>query len=350
MDNLRTRGQPSPTPTPGIEPRTRTQRGARRMSLQEQPLRALTSATHTQRRADTLDALARGLGWFSVALGVAELLAPRTLDRAIGAGVHPSITRLCGLRELVAGVGLLTQPDPRPWLWSRVAGDAIDLALLGSAMAGADDDERTRLIGSTVAVAGVTALDAYAARRAAEQPRSAPGAMRRDGSIRVEHTVAVNRSPDECYRLWRDFESLPRFMKHVQSVKVKDDRHQHWVVRGPGGTTVEWDAEITRDEPSTLLAWRSLENSDVRNSGAVRFVPAPAGRGTFVSVTMQYDPPGGALGKAAAMLTGEDPEHTVKEDMRRFKALLETGEVPTTEGQPHGPRPLWYRAIGGVRR
>ena len=88
----------------------------------------------------------------------------------------------------------------------------------------------------------------------------------------------------------------------------------------------------------------------MRNSGAVRFVADPAGRGTLVSVTMQYDPPGGALGKTVAMLTGENPERTVKEDMRRFKALLETGEVPTTEGQAHGPRPLWYRALRGAHR
>ena len=88
----------------------------------------------------------------------------------------------------------------------------------------------------------------------------------------------------------------------------------------------------------------------MRNSGAVRFIPAPAGRGAIISVTMQYDPPGGALGKAVAMLFGEDPNMTVREDMRRFKALLEAGETPTTEGQPHGTRPLWYKAFGGVNR
>lgn len=350
MDTLQTQGRSSPPVTPGIEPRSRTQRGARRLSLQEHPARALTSATHTQRRADTVDTLSRGLGWFSVALGVAEILAPRALDRAIGAGVHPSITRLCGLRELAAGVGLLTQPNPEPWLWSRVAGDAMDLALLASGMVGADEDERMRLIGSTVAVAGVTALDVYAARCAHAQPRSAPGALRRDGSVRVEHTLTINRSPEECYRLWRSSEALPRFMKHVESVQSLDERRQHWVVKGPGGTKVEWDAEITRDEPGTLIAWQSLPDSEVRNSGAIRFLPAPGGRGTFVSVTMQYEPPGGALGKTVAMLMGEDPQVTVKEDMRRFKALLETGEVPTTEGQTHGPRPLWYKAFGGAKR
>jgi uncharacterized membrane protein len=187
----------------------------------------------------------------------------------------------------------------------------------------------------------------YAARQAAERPRSAPGVVRRDGSVRVEHTIAVNRTPEECYRMWRSLENLPRFMKHLESVRALDERRSHWVAKGPAGKNVEWDAEITRDEPNALLSWRSLEGSDVMNSGAVRFLPAPAGRGTLISVTMQYDPPGGALGVALAKLTGEDPNVTVREDLRRFKRLLETGEIPTTEGQPHGSRPLWYKAIGG---
>ena len=335
---------------PGIDARTRTTRGARRMPQALRPGRPRGSATHTQRKRDRVDGLARGLGWFSVALGIAELVAPRALDRAIGAGVHPSITRLCGLRELVAGVGLLTRPDPEPWLWWRVAGDGIDLALLGGALFDAEGDERARLIGSALAVAGVTALDVYVARAARDAPRSAPGAMRRDGSIRVEHTLGINRSAADCYRLWRDFERLPQFMAHLQSVRTIDETRSHWVAKGPAGTTVDWDAEITRDEPDALISWRSLEGSEVKNSGAVRFLPAPAGRGTLVSVTMQYDPPGGALGKAVAMLFGEDPDMSVREDMRRFKALLEAGEVPTTDGQSHGPRPVWYQAFGGTNR
>jgi len=346
MDTFQARGQGF---APGIEPRMRP-RGARRIPQAMRTARPRASAAHTQRRPDMVDSLARGLGWFSVALGVAELLAPRALDRAIGAGVHPSLTRFCGLRELAAGVGLLTQADPEPWLWSRVAGDAMDLALLGGALVDADDDDRARLIGSALAVAGVTALDVYAARAAGEQPRSAPGALRRDGSVRVEHTLGINRSAEECYRAWRNFEALPRFMKHLESVHVQDERLSHWVAKGPAGTRVEWDAEITRDEPNTLISWRSLEGSEVNNSGAVRFMAAPAGRGTLVSVSMQYEPPGGAVGKTIALAFGEDPDISVREDMRRFKALLEAGEVPTTEGQPHGTRPVWFKAFGGVNR
>jgi uncharacterized membrane protein len=343
--------QPTREPVaPGIAQR----QGLARREGQPRPyprtMRPRTSATHTQRRPDPVDRLAVGLGWFSIALGAAELLAPRELGRAIGAGEHTTLTRLCGLRELAAGVGLLTQSDPTPWLWSRVVGDAMDLALLGAASLDADDDERIRLAGAAAAVAGVTALDLYAARAAGEQPRSAPGTVRRDGTVRVEHTMAVNRMPEECYRMWRDLANLPRFMEHLESVQVMDERRSHWVAKGPAGTNVEWDAEIVRDEPNTLIAWRSLEGSEVMSSGTVRFLPAPAGRGTLVSVTMQYEPPAGKLGMLVAKLFGEEPDLQVREDLRRFKALLEAGEVPTTEGQPHGTRPVWYRAVQGATR
>jgi uncharacterized membrane protein len=312
--------------------------------------RSLASASHTQRQPDRVDQLARGLGWFSIALGAAELLAPRALDRAIGAGSYPNLTRAFGLREIAAGVGLLTQPNPEPWLWARVAGDALDLGALGAAMLDADDDERVRLGTAIAAVAGVTALDIYAAYASREQPRSAPGALRRDGTVRVEEAVTVNADAQTCYGMWRDLANLPRFMKHLKSVQPLDDRRSHWVAKGPGDTSVEWDAEITRDEPGSLLSWRSTDDADVENAGAVRFLAAPAGRGTIISVNMQYAPPGGKMGMLFAKLTGEEPKQQVRDDLRRFKQLIETGEIPTTEGQPHGSRPAWYQAFGGSKR
>jgi uncharacterized membrane protein len=136
-------------------------------------------------------------------------------------------------------------------------------------------------------------------------------------------------------------------MKHLESVQRRDGNRSHWVAKGPAGMSVEWDAQVTRDEPNALLAWRSIEGSEVQNAGAVRFTPAPAGRGTMISVTMQYEPPAGALGMAVAKLFGEDPDVQVREDLRRFKRLLETGEIPTIEGQAHGTRPLWYKAFEG---
>jgi uncharacterized membrane protein len=328
----------------GMTPATRNDNRVSRV----QRGRPAAAAVHTARRPDPVDQLARGLGWFSIALGLAELLAPRALTRSIGAGEHKALTQFCGVRELAAGIGLLTQPSPAPWLWSRVAGDAMDLSLLAAAMRDANRDEMARLTSATISVIAVTALDVYAARAAStREPRSAPGALRRDGTVRVEHTMIVNRPAEECYRMWRDFENLPRFMEHLESVERREDNRSHWVAKGPAGMSVEWDAEVTRDEPNALLAWRSIEGSEVQNSGAVRFTQAAGDRGTMIAVTMQYEPPAGALGMAVAKLFGEEPNLQVREDLRRFKRLLETGEIPTIEGQPHGTRPLWYKTIQG---
>lgn len=151
--------------------------------------------------------------------------------------------------------------------------------------------------------------------------------------VRVEKVMTVNRPADELYRRWRDFESLPRFMRHLVSVKV-DGNRSHWVARGPAGSTVEWDAEIVNEEPGRLIAWRSLAGSTVATAGSVRFVAAPARRGAEVHVELKYDPPAGRLGSWLAWLFGEEPGQQVQEDLRRFKQLMEAGEVPTTEGQP----------------
>jgi uncharacterized membrane protein len=117
---------------------------------------------------------------------------------------------------------------------------------------------------------------------------------------------------------------------------VIDERRSHWAVKGPAGRTVEWDAEIINDEPNALIAWRSLDGADVDNAGSVRFVPGPEGRGTQVRVVIDYIPPAGFVGKWVATLFGANPEHEILEDLRSFKRLMETGEVATTEGQPHG--------------
>ena len=156
------------------------------------------------------------------------------------------------------------------------------------------------------------------------------------GGITVERVVTVNRPAHELYGFWRDFTNLPRFMNHLASVSVLDDRHSHWVSRAPLGTRVEWDAEISDEQPDELLAWRSLPGSDVANDGSVRFSPAPAGRGTEVRVRLNYHPPAGPAGLAVAKLFGEEPDQQVREDLRRFKAVMEAGEAPTNDGQPSG--------------
>lgn len=308
-----------------------------------------TALASSRPRVRTDRQLAKGLGWFSIGLGLGELVAPRQVCRAIGVDDHPAVMRALGLRELAAGVGILSQPAQPAWLWSRVAGDAMDLALLAAAFMTAERD-RVNVAVATAAVAGITALDVYASRQTGMHVRSQPGHLRGDGSVRVEKSIAINRPPEDCYRMWHDFEALPRFMQHLESVRVTAPGRWRWVARAPAGMSVEWDAELTNEQPGELLAWRSVEGSEIENSGAVRFLRDRTGRGTIVHVTMQYKPPAGALGAAVAKLFGEEPEIQVREDLRRFKRLVETGELPTIDGQPSGRRPAWYALSGGSNR
>ncbi|MDQ2692625.1 MAG: DUF2892 domain-containing protein, partial [Chloroflexota bacterium] len=158
--------------------------------------------------------------------------------------------------------------------------------------------------------------------------------------ILVERAVTVNRPRPELYRMWRDFENLPRFMHYLDSVRVEDEEsgRSHWVAKGPLGRQIEWDAEVIEERENELLVWKSLPGSSVESMGRVEFVDAPGGRGTIVHVSMQYNPPAGSFGAAFAKLFGKEPGLQIKEDLRRFKQIMETGEVPTVEGQPSGRR------------
>jgi uncharacterized membrane protein len=272
--------------------------------------------------------VANGLGWFSIGLGLAELLAPGMMSRTVGTKRrHGTLMRFLGLREIGAGVMILSGARAAG-CWSRFAGDLMDLSLLGADI-GAPGTKKGRAVGSTVAVVGVTVLDALTAW---ELTRSQSGAY----DVRVEKSITINKSPEECYSFWRNFENLPRFMLHLQSVRPTGDGRTHWIARGPAGAKVEWDAEITGERPNECISWRSLENADVDNSGTVRFERAPGGRGTIVRVAMYYSPPVAGLATTVASLFGQDPEQEIAKDLRRFKQVLETGEVVTTEGQPAG--------------
>jgi uncharacterized membrane protein len=290
--------------------------------------------------------LARGLGWFSIGLGLAELLAPRKVAAAIGVSDHDELLRTMGLREITSGIGILSQARPSAnWVWSRVAGDVMDLSMLGSAL-GSETNDRRRVTTAIVAVAGVTVLDTLCSVRLSQQesrrnraqlPRDRNGRALglRSGKV-TRKSITINRSPEEIYAFWRNFENLPRFMNHLKAVTVTGEGHSHWVAKGPVGTEVEWDAEVIADEPNELIAWRSLPGSTVENAGTVRFERATGGRGTVVRVDLQYRPPAGALGATIAKLFGQSPEKQIPVDLMRIKQLLETGEITRTEGQAAG--------------
>jgi uncharacterized membrane protein len=273
--------------------------------------------------------LSKGLGWFSIGLGVAEVVAPGRLARLIGIKERPSLIRGLGMREIASGVGILTQRRPAGFLWSRVAGDAMDLSLLGAAINSDDNESRKRTIAATATLAGVTVLDVLCSQRLTLSPETGYR------GIRVHKTITVNRPIDQAYGFWRNFQNLPRFMKHLESVQVMGDKRSHWRAKAPAGRTVEWDAELVEDNPNSRIAWRSIEGADVDNSGSVQFETAPGNRGSIVRVEIQYNPPGGALGAAVAKLFGEEPGQQLDDDLRAFKQIMETGEVVKSDASIH---------------
>lgn len=331
----------SPSISPSISPSSWS--GAAYRPVLPEPSEAPQRTVRPALRSGGHDGLAQALGWFSVGLGVAQLLAPRAMARAAGLPGHPGWIRAVGAREIAAGVGILGAHRPAGWLWTRVAGDAMDLAILGMAAATAGSRRRRVALAGGV-VAGLAALDVLTSVRHSRQPRPAQ-ALSVSNAVTVEKSITVNRSPEECYRYWRDLENLPRFMRHVEEVKVTGDQLTHWKARAPLGASVEWDAEVTIDQPGELLAWHSVGNADVDNAGTVHFRRASGGRGTIVRVDLQYSPPGGKPGAWLAWLLGEEPSQQLDEDLRRFKWLIETGEIPTTVGQPSGRRDPLVRML-----
>lgn len=154
--------------------------------------------------------------------------------------------------------------------------------------------------------------------------------------VRVRRAMTINQRREDVYRFWRNFENLPRFMKHLDQIQVVDNQHSHWAARGPLNSRVEWDAEIIEDIPAEKISWRSQPGSQIENAGSVLFFDAPGNRGTEIQVSIQYDPPAGSAGAAVARMLGEEPSMQVLDDLRRFKQIMETGEVATIKGQPSG--------------
>lgn len=307
-----------------------------------------SSLEHTSRdtaqspqQANNTQALTQLLGWFSVGLGVTQLLAPRALSRTIGISErHTTLMRCCGAREIVSGVGLLTQGSS-PWAWTRVAGDAIDIALLKAAAREPDADPQ-RIAIVAAALAGISALDVYAG-------RALPSAAGAPTEIEVSETITIHSTPQQLYAFWRNLENLPRFMLQLKSVETTGATSSRWSAAGPAGTAVTWESEITADEPDTRISWATLPDSPVDHAGTVHFESAPGGRGTVVRVNMIYKAPAGRLGVGVAKILGREPGQQIRDDLRHFKQLIETGEIATTHGQPTGKRSLLGQATLGGR-
>jgi uncharacterized membrane protein len=180
-----------------------------------------------------------------------------------------------------------------------------------------------RLAGTTAAALGVVVLDLLSGR---ELRGVIPRTVARKRVIEVKKTITVNRRPDEVYAFWHDFENLPRFMTHLESVKITGQARSHWKAKAPAGRTVEWDAIIVEDQPNQHIAWETVAGSGIDHAGLVRFQPTPGNRGTEVQVELRYAPPAGRLGSTLAKLFGEEPEQQIEADLRALKAVMETGE------------------------
>jgi uncharacterized membrane protein len=282
-------------------------------------------------------------------------MAPRAVARMAGISTAgpfsrqepTAILRLSGLREIATGLGIVSRRRPAGWLWARVAGDLLDLTFLGNALRGGKADP-VRLATATAAVAGITAIDVACGRQLGGSRRAVSSERRRDGSIRLTSTIAINQPPSATYEFWRRLENLPRFIRHLETVQEREEGKSHWRLRVPGGAAIEWDAEITQDRPNELITWRSIGGGPVSSEGAVRFLMGPKGDGTLLRVSMRYRARRGALGVPRLVtLFGKPGAGVLKQDLRRLKQILETGAVLTTEGQSHGPAPLSLtRALG----
>ena len=194
------------------------------------------------------------------------------------------------------------------------------------------DAKRNRTTAALIAVLGVTALDWWASQNLSRMV----GWTTESGAVLVKKAVTIDRSAEELYAFWRDFQNLARFMAHVTSIEVADDRHSHWRVQGPTGTEVEWNAEITDDMLNRHIAWRTTEQASVDHRGSVEFLPATGQRGTIVKVVMEYHTPAGLVVAAVAKVMGREPGQMVLSDLRRFKQIMEAGEVLQSDASVTG--------------
>jgi uncharacterized membrane protein len=283
--------------------------------------------------------LARGIGGFSLGLGMTQLIAPRSVARMIGVkddDLTRTLIRMVGMREVASGAGILATSRPTNWLRGRTGGDLMDLALLGAALR-SSTTQRGKALGAAAAVLVITALDEFTSLRLSHAPQEGQSASV-DERPGVRHSITVMQPVETVYTFWNDFRNFPRFMQNLESVEVSDDGRSHWVAKGPLGRTIAWDAEVVANVPNQSIAWRSIPGSTIENTGTVSFKAAPGGRGTEVHVDIRYRLPGGKVTATLAKLFAENPDREVYDDLRAFKQQMETGEVVLSESVLSGGR------------
>lgn len=329
-------------------------------------IRALPTASRGDRLA----------GLSALAIGASHAAAPERLAELAGLDdpLAPVAIRASGAAELLVAAGLLTRPRPSGWMWAKVAHDVADLGLLVLLAQRSGDghrlmtfwrsttaDRRKQAIaaGALLAIAATdVVLAVRASRRGRALAESVAGARvheaapeatpdtphatdsARESSRQAIASVTVRRPVSEVYAAWRDLRSLPQFMTHLESVELSDDGTTHWRVTGPLARWGEWDAELVVEEPERRIEWRSTPGSRVKTNGSVQFRPAPGDQGTEVTVKLEFSPPLGAAGVMVATAFGEHPQVQVEDDLRRFKQVLETGEILQSDGTPDGIRAI----------
>jgi uncharacterized membrane protein len=299
-------------------------------------------------KARRADSLAQGLGWFSIGLGVAQLVVPRRVARMIGVNDsdrNKAVMRAVGIREIAAGIGLLSDQKPTGFAVARVAGDLMDLAMLSNALRSPVND-RGKTTLATAAVIGVGALDVLCSEQLATTVPKVTHPAKRSGSTHIRKSVTIARPIEEVYSFWRNFENLPQFMQHLDNVRTTDDTRSHWTAKPLGesgngnANAIEWDVEIIEDRENELIAWRTVGISELSGRGAVEFRAAPGGRGAEVHADMQFDPPGGPVGAKLARLFRDVPGIKLENNLNLLKQILETGEIVRSDASIHkGPHP-----------
>jgi uncharacterized membrane protein len=288
-------------------------------------------------RARRADKLAQGLGWFSIGLGAAQILAPRAMSRLIGvkdADGNTTLMRAVGFREIAAGIGLLADPKPTGFAVARVAGDAMDLAMLVNTLTTPEND-RARTLLATAAVVGVGLLDVLASEDLANTTPKVSHPAKDSQHFSIKRSVTVNRPVDEVYAFWKNFENMPKFMKHLDSVQSTGEGTSRWTAGSSQGLTVAWEVQLVEDRPNQLLSWQTIGVSDVTGTGRVEFTPAPGGRGTEVRADISYQPPGGALGAKIARVFRDVPGVKIENQLNTFKQIIETGEEVHSDSSIH---------------